>query len=170
MLMLWISSQSFAQNARSSLVTTDLASSLRSRNDISNGGNVNTKTLYYTPWNGRFFMWYKGCLLVFRRECRAREFSSREEVSVSCFGRSPQILRELLSECCTEYAKLVQEKTCLYEHEDRTWTRSAVSSIRRTSTIILDENRKIYRLFNPTGLLGSLLAQHTNTRCRPDNK
>ncbi|KAG9230394.1 BCS1 N terminal-domain-containing protein [Amylocarpus encephaloides] len=89
MLMLWISSQSFTQNARSSLITTDLASSLRSRNGLSNGGNANKKALYYTPWNRRFFMWYKGRLLVFRREYRAREFSSREEVTISCFGRSP---------------------------------------------------------------------------------
>ncbi|KAH8772428.1 P-loop containing nucleoside triphosphate hydrolase protein [Hyaloscypha sp. PMI_1271] len=101
---------SFAQNARSSLVTTDLASSLnRSRNDPSNGGDVNKKTLYYTPWNGRFLM-------------------CREEVSISCFGRSPQILKELLSECRTEYAKL--------------WIRSVVSKTRRTLTVILDESRK----------------------------
>ncbi len=69
MFMLWISSQSFAQNARSSLATTDLASSLnRSRNDPSNGGDASKKTLYYTLWNGRFFMRYKGCLLWFRRQ------------------------------------------------------------------------------------------------------
>ncbi|KAF8855973.1 P-loop containing nucleoside triphosphate hydrolase protein, partial [Acephala macrosclerotiorum] len=142
-LMLWISSQSFAQNARSSLVTTELASSLnRSRNDGSNGRDSNKKTLYYTPWNGRFFMWYKGRLLVFRREYRAGEFSSREEVSISCFGRSPQILKELLSECCAEYAKLVRDKTSLYEHQDGAWIRSAVSNIRRISTIVLDESRK----------------------------
>jgi chaperone BCS1 len=141
--MLWTSSQSFAKNARSSLVTTDLASLLnRSRNDPSNGGDANKKTLYYTPWNGRFFMRYKGRLLVFRRQYQAGEFSSREEVSISCFGRSPQILRELLSECRTEYTKLVQGKTCLYEHEDGKWIRSAVSKIRRTWTVILDEGRK----------------------------
>lgn len=58
-LMLWISSQSFAQNTSSSLVSTDLASSLnRSRNHRSNGGDANKKTLYYTPWNGRFFVQY----------------------------------------------------------------------------------------------------------------
>jgi chaperone BCS1 len=144
MLMLWTSSQSFAKNARSSLVTTDLASSLnRSRNDPSNGGDANKKTLYYTPWNGRFFMRYKGRLLVFRRQYQAGDYSSREEVSISCFGRSPQILKQLVSECRAEYAKLVQGKTCLYEpHQDGTWRRSAVSKIRRTSTVILDESRK----------------------------
>ena len=140
--MLWISSQSIAENARSSLVTTDLASSLnRSRNDPPKSGDVNKKTLYYTPWNGRFPMWYKGHLLVLRRH-QAGELISREEVSISCVGRSPQILRELLSECRTEYAKLVQGRTCLYEHQDGKWIRSAVSKIRRTSTVILKEDRK----------------------------
>lgn len=143
MFMLWTSSQSFAKNARSSLVTTDLASSLnRSRNDPSNSGDANKKTLYYTPWNGRFLMRYKGRVLVFRRQYQAGDFSSREEVSISCFGRSPQILKELLSECRTEYTKLVQGKTCLYEHQDGKWIRSAVSKVRRTSTVILDEDRK----------------------------
>jgi mitochondrial chaperone BCS1 len=128
MLMLWISSQSFAQNARSSLVTTDLAFSLnRSRNNPSNGRDANKKTLYYTPWNRRFFIRYKGRLLVFRRQYRAGDYSSREEVSISCFGRSPQILRELLSECNAEYVNLVRDKTCLYEHQDGRWTRSKIS-------------------------------------------
>jgi mitochondrial chaperone BCS1 len=143
MLMLWVSSQSFAKNARSSLVTTDLASSLnRSRNDPSNGGDANKKTLYYTPWNGSFPLRYKGRRLVFRRQYQAGDFSSREDVYISCLGRSPQILKELLSECRTEYAKLVQGKTCLYEHQDGTWARSAVSDIRPISTVILNESRK----------------------------
>ena len=143
MLMLWTSSQNFAQNARSSLVTTGLASSLkRSRNDPSNGGDANKKTLYYTPWNGSFFMRYKGRLLVFRRQYQAGEFSSREEVSISCFGRSPQILRELISDCNTEYANLVRDKTCIYEHQDGRWTRSAVVNRKRIETVILNESEK----------------------------
>jgi chaperone BCS1 len=141
--MLWISSQSFAQNACSSLVTTDLASSLnRSRNDLSNGGDANKKTLYYTPWNGRFFMRYKGRLLVFRRQYQAGDFSSREEVSISCFGRSPQILKELVSECNTKYTNLVRDKTCLYEHQDGRWTRSAVVNRKRIETVVLNESEK----------------------------
>ena len=142
--MLWISAQSFAQNASSLLVTTDLAASLnRSRNHRSNGGDANKKTLYYTPWNGRFFVQYKGRRLVFRRQYQAGEFRSREEVSISCFGNSPQILKELLNECCTEYAKLVQGKTCVYEpHPEGAWIRSAVSKLRRISTVILDGTRK----------------------------
>jgi chaperone BCS1 len=87
-------------------------------------------------------MWYKGHLLVFRRQYQAGEFSSREEVSISCFGRSPQILRGLLSECNTEYTKLVQDKTCVYEHQDGTWARSEVADRRRIETVVLNKSRK----------------------------
>ncbi|KAH6702763.1 BCS1 N terminal-domain-containing protein [Leptodontidium sp. MPI-SDFR-AT-0119] len=143
MLILWISFQSFAQNTLSSLVTTNLDPSLsHSRNSHSNGGDANKKTLYYTPWNGRFLFRYKGRLVVFRRQYQAGDFRSREDVSISCFGRSSQILKELLSECRTEYAKLVQGKTCLYEHKDGAWIRSAVSDIRPISTVVLDESKK----------------------------
>jgi chaperone BCS1 len=143
MFMLWISSQSFAQNARSSLVTTDVASSLnRSRNDPSNSGDASKKTLYYTPWNGCFFMPYKGRLLWFRRQYQAGEISSREEASISCFGRSPRILRELLSECRTEYTNLVWDKTCIYEHQDGRWTRSVMANRKRIETVILNKRIK----------------------------
>jgi BCS1 N terminal len=128
MLMKWISSQDFTQYARSSLVTTDLATAMP-RFGRSNDGDTKQKTIYYTPWNGRFFIRYKGHLIVFRREYRAGEFTGREEVSISCYSRSPQILRELLTQCCIEYSELVRGKTSLYEHEDNDWTRSKVSDI-----------------------------------------
>jgi mitochondrial chaperone BCS1 len=80
---------------------------------------------------------------VFQCQYQAGEFRSREEVSISCFGNSPQILKELLNKCCTEYAKLVQGKTCIYEpHHEGTWIRSAVSKLRYISTVILDKSRK----------------------------
>jgi chaperone BCS1 len=141
MLMMWISSQSFTKHARSSLATTELASA-STRFGRSNNRDTKQKTIYYTPWNGRFFIRYNGHLLVFRREYRSGEITGREEVSISCFSRSPQILRELLSECCIEYSKLVQDKTSLYEHEDGTWERSIVSDIRPISTVILNESGK----------------------------
>jgi chaperone BCS1 len=118
-LMMWISSQSFTQNARSSLATTDLASSWTWSKRLSSE-DTNKKTLYYTPWNGRFFIRYNGHLLVFRHEYRTGEFTGREEVSISCFSRSPQIIKELLTECCIEYSKLAQDKTSLYGHKDDT--------------------------------------------------
>jgi mitochondrial chaperone BCS1 len=125
------------------LATTELASSNRSRSDHSNGGDANKKTLYYTPWNGRFFVWYKGHLLVFRHQFKASDFSSREEVSISYFGRSLQILRELLSEYNTEYTKLVQDKTYIYKYQEGTWARSEVADRRRIKTVVLNESKKV---------------------------
>jgi chaperone BCS1 len=169
MLMLWICSQKFAQNARSSIATTDLASSLnRSRSDRSNGGDVNKKTLYFTPWNRRFFWRYKGRLLVFRRQYQAGEYSSREDVSISCFGKSPQILKELLDECYMEYAKLLQGKTCIYKpHQDGSWARSAVTKVRRISTVIIKEKRKEKLLGDITEFLNPASQQWYSDRDIP---
>src|SRR6185437_14304876 len=47
-LMLWVSSQSFAQNARSSLVTTDLASSLNRSEMILEMAEMRIRGLYIT--------------------------------------------------------------------------------------------------------------------------
>jgi chaperone BCS1 len=87
-------------------------------------------------------MRYKGRLLWFRRQYQAGEFSSREEASISCFGRSPRILKELLSECRTEYTNLVRDKTCIYEHQDGRWTRSAMANRKRIETVVLNESEK----------------------------
>ncbi|KAH6670568.1 mitochondrial chaperone bcs1 [Halenospora varia] len=141
MFMIWVSSQSFAQHARSSLATTKLASAL-TRFRRSNDRDTKQKTIYYTPWNGCFFIRYNGHLLVFRRDYQAGEFNSQEEVSVSCFSRSPQILKELLTECYAEYSKLVQGKTSLYEHRDGAWERSIASDIRSILTVILNKGTK----------------------------
>ncbi|KAH7364894.1 BCS1 N terminal-domain-containing protein [Rhexocercosporidium sp. MPI-PUGE-AT-0058] len=168
MLILWISSQSFAQNTRSSLVTTNLDPSLsHSRNSHSNGGDANKKTFYYTPWNGRFLFRYKDRLVVFRRQYQAGDFRIREDVSISCFGRSSQILRELLSECRTEYAKLVQGKTCLYQHQDGIWTRSAVSDIRRISTVVLDKSKKRGLLDDMSDFLNPTAQRYYSNRGIP---
>ena len=70
MLIIWISSQSFTQHARSSLATTDIDLLHLTRFRRSNDGDTKQKTIYYTPWNGRFLFWYNGHLLVFRREYR----------------------------------------------------------------------------------------------------
>ncbi|KAH6700563.1 hypothetical protein BKA61DRAFT_636604 [Leptodontidium sp. MPI-SDFR-AT-0119] len=85
-LLLWVSSQSFTQEARSSLATTDLASA-PTRFRRSNDGDTKRKTISYTPWNGRFFIrsmvsdvrhistvilnetrrWYSNCGIPYRR-------------------------------------------------------------------------------------------------------
>jgi mitochondrial chaperone BCS1 len=123
MLIIWVSFQSWARHARSSLASTDMTSPWgwyprRNRyNDLYSDGGDTKKPLHYVPWNGRFLFWYNGHLLVFRRVRQSKEVhSAQEEVSISCFGGSPKVLRELLSECQSQYLKLVQGKTSIFEH------------------------------------------------------
>jgi chaperone BCS1 len=166
MLLWWVSTRSSTQYTRSSLATTDLASA------STEFGSPNTKQrpIRYTPWNGRFLIWHGGHLLLFRREYRAGEFNGREEVSISCFSRSPRILRELLTECCTEYSKLVQNKTSLYEHQDGVWVRSVVSDIRPISTVILNESKKSELLKDIENYLDPASRQWYSSRGIPYRK
>lgn len=87
MLLLWVSSQSFTQDARTSLATINFvsASTWFAR---SNDGDTKRKTIYYMLWNGHFFIRYNGYLIVFRHDYQPGESNSREEISLSCFGRS----------------------------------------------------------------------------------
>ncbi|EQL29130.1 hypothetical protein BDFG_08197 [Blastomyces dermatitidis ATCC 26199] len=57
-------------------------------------------------------------LYVFHLIMKDSSSGEREEVSVSCFGRSPEILREFFSDCRTEYLKAIQKKTSVFEHRD----------------------------------------------------
>jgi len=164
MLMTWISHQNVAQHARSSLASTEMISAVtRFRRPIN--GDVKPKTIYYTPWNGRFFIRYNSYLLVFRHQYRSRD--TDEEASVSCYGKSPQILRALLDECCIEYSKLVQGKTSLFEHQNSTWTRSVVSDIRPISTVILHERVKRELLKDIGGFLDQAARQWYSNRGIP---
>jgi len=97
MLLAWVSTQSFAKDSRSSLVSIDL------KRGYGFGVDASTKKpLQYAPWNGEFRFWYKNYPLLYRRVERKADYLSREkeEVSVSCFGWSSVILRDLLEECC----------------------------------------------------------------------
>jgi chaperone BCS1 len=64
------------------------------------------KLLQYSPWNETFSFWYKKHLFTFRSVQSENRFFPKEEISVSCIGRSPTVLRDLFSECRIEYLKL----------------------------------------------------------------
>ncbi|KAH8746605.1 P-loop containing nucleoside triphosphate hydrolase protein [Diaporthe sp. PMI_573] len=100
------------------------------------------KPLSYSPWNGRFFFLYKRHVLIYRCEEKELPFSTREEISLSCLGRSPKILRELLNECRTEYLQLVQDKTPVFEHRSSGWKRTVTRDIRSMSTVVMDKKEK----------------------------
>ena len=158
MLISWVSSQPFARSARSSLASVDLKSPGQWSGRTWQTGSVNKKPLHYAPWNGRFCFWHRHHLLMFRRMQKHGEFRfPREEVSLSCFGRSSSVLKELMDECRCHYLGLVQNRTAVYEHQGDKWKPSKTRNKRQISTVILNERVKealtndISDFLNPVG-------------------
>ncbi|KAH9205186.1 BCS1 N terminal-domain-containing protein, partial [Leptodontidium sp. 2 PMI_412] len=139
MLVAWISSQPFSHKASSVLASVG-AMRRGSANDHSDGNQK--KSLQYSPWNGSFSFWYKNRLLTFRSVQKEGRIFREEEISVSCIGRSPDVLRELFSECRAEYLKLVKNKTSVFEHRDRGWKKTRAIDKRPLDTVILEERKK----------------------------
>ncbi|KAH0526116.1 hypothetical protein TsFJ059_009485 [Trichoderma semiorbis] len=168
MLMLWISRQKFSQNSRRFLVNTDLYSRSSyvwgGSNDDSDDEDGDEEvsvdilgpkqTLHYTPSFGSHLFWYKGWPLFFERHQNQQQInfqsaSEREELSISCFGRNPRLLKELLFEARQMYLKKDERKTLIYRSSSGTayggepyWQRSMSRPNRPFSTVILSEKMK----------------------------
>ncbi|KAH8121641.1 hypothetical protein ACSS6W_003113 [Trichoderma asperelloides] len=168
MLMLWISRQKFSQNSRRFLVNTDLYS----RSSYVWGGNSDDdsddegeedmtvdfigpkQNLHYTPSFGSHLFWYKSRPLFFERHQNQQQInfqsaSEREELSISCFGRNPRLLKELLAEARQMYLKKDERKTLIYRSSSGSayggepyWQRSLSRPNRPFSTVILNEKLK----------------------------
>ncbi|PVH98633.1 mitochondrial chaperone BCS1 [Periconia macrospinosa] len=159
MLISWVCSQPFAQSVRASLAKVALESSGRgNRSGLQvHTGDGTKKPLHYSPWNGRFYFWYKRHFFFFERSQIRGEFGlPREEASISYFGRNPKVLRELLDECRRHYLGLIKNNTCVFEHQGGTWTPSKLRSKRDMSTVVLNNELKkmlvgdISDFLNPT--------------------
>ncbi|AEO58867.1 hypothetical protein MYCTH_2306553 [Thermothelomyces thermophilus ATCC 42464] len=74
--------------------------------------------------------------------------SEREEISISCFGRNPWILKELLHEARDAYLKKDEAKTAIYRGTTRSgtaephWQRCMSRTVRPFSTVILNDEAK----------------------------
>ncbi|KAJ4266317.1 hypothetical protein NW762_004301 [Fusarium torreyae] len=159
-VMAWVATQHFAQGSRRFMVNTNINS--RSwflfrwdddENEDDSGSGSVKKPLQYTPSVGSHFFWYKGHFLLFERhENRERNSfltsSEREELSISCFGRSPRVLKELLLDARTQYLKKDEKKTLIYRGamgsagSDPSWQRCMSRASRPVSTVILSEKVK----------------------------
>ncbi|KAM0262310.1 hypothetical protein ACHAQJ_001779 [Trichoderma viride] len=168
MLMLWISRQKFSQNSRRFLVNTDLYSRSSyiwgGSNDDSDDedGDEDTavdilgpkQNLHYTPSFGSHLFWYKNRPFFFERHQNQQQInfqsaSEREELSISCFGRNPRLLKDLLLEARQMYLKKDERKTLIYRSSSGTayggepyWQRSMSRPNRPFSTVILSEKLK----------------------------
>lgn len=66
----------------------------------------------------------------------------REEVTLSYFGRNLGVLRELLGECRCHYMKLVENKTCVFEHDNDRWKLSQSRRKRDAATVVIKDSIK----------------------------
>ncbi|CAI0642265.1 unnamed protein product [Colletotrichum noveboracense] len=141
-LMSWVAAQRFAKNSRRFVVNTNLNSRSwflwrwddddeedNDSGEASSEPGPKKKPLAYTPSFGSHTFWYRGHLLLFKRSQNQQQasylvVSEREEISVSCFGRNPWILKELLQEARTEYLKKDSQKTMIYRGSTRAGRRS----------------------------------------------
>lgn len=170
LLMLWTTKQSFAQKTRNFVVNTDIYSRNHNtwRDDESEdedeelvgvGGNVaacKKHSLHYTPSVGHHWFWYKRHLLRFERcvsqapKNTMRVAAETEEIKMSCFGRDPYILKELLHEAREMYLQKDDRKTIIYRANNTTssygtdsyWVRCMSRPNRSFSTVILPEKIK----------------------------
>ncbi|KAF0323379.1 mitochondrial chaperone bcs1 [Colletotrichum asianum] len=165
-LMSWVAAQRFAKNSRRFVVNTNLNSRSwflwrwddddeedNDSGEASSEPGPKKKPLAYTPSFGSHTFWYRGHLLLFKRSQNQQQasylvVSEREEISVSCFGRNPWILKELLQEARTEYLKKDSQKTMIYRGSTRagttepSWQRCMARTSRPFSTVILNEKTK----------------------------
>ncbi|KAF2874457.1 P-loop containing nucleoside triphosphate hydrolase protein [Massariosphaeria phaeospora] len=87
------------------------------------GSHAEKKSLHYSPCNGRSCFWHK-------------------HPYISCFGRNPVVLRELLNECRRYYLESVGNKTCVFEHQGDRWKASKSMAKREMSTVIINKKLK----------------------------
>ncbi|KAI1662144.1 BCS1 N terminal-domain-containing protein [Daldinia decipiens] len=162
--MAWVAKQRFSRSTRRFVVNTNFNSrnwflwydyeDEEDEEDIDEVINAGKKKgLAYTPSFGNHYFWYRGRLLLFRRtENRERNsfmpVSEREEISISCFGRNPWILKDLLLEARQLYLQKDERKTQIYRGTLKpgstapTWQRCMSRASRPFSTVILNERTK----------------------------
>ncbi|RWA04573.1 hypothetical protein EKO27_g10535 [Xylaria grammica] len=164
-LMAWVATQRFSQGARRFVVNTSLSSRSwflwrwddEDEDDEyeldGSGEKRKKKALSYTPSFGSHYFWYRGRLLLFRRTANREQnsfmlVSEREEISISCFGRNPWVLKELLLEAREKYIEKDEHKTQIYRgttksmSADPSWQRCMSRASRPFSTVILNEDTK----------------------------
>lgn len=166
MVMSWVAQQRFSRQSRRFIVNTNLNSRawvlwrlFEEEDDDDMDGyrgpgahKNNDKKLQYTPSYGTHIFWFRGQPLIFER-LENREHagglmaSETEEIHISCFGRRPSILKELLIEAREQHMAKDECKTLIYRGggnglEDAHWKRCMARSTRPFSTVILGEKVK----------------------------
>jgi chaperone BCS1 len=158
-IMAWVAVQRFSKDSRRFIANTNLNSRSwwvyrRSDEDEEDeeGTGTKKKPLNYTPTYGKHYFWYRGRLMAFTRD-RGQEqaflnSSEKEEIRVSCFGRNPWIIKELLNEAREMYMKRDESVTVIYRGSTKdgtsecSWQRCMARTSRPFSTVILNDKVK----------------------------
>ncbi|TLD28746.1 hypothetical protein PspLS_03222 [Pyricularia sp. CBS 133598] len=161
-VMAWVAKQSFSQKSRRFIVNTNTNSRNyfiwnwnddQKEDEDDSDLDMTRKPLSYTPDYGAHYFFYKRTLLCFlRSQGRENPYSlpsEKEEIYISCFGRNPAILKDLLNEARDVYLKRDEKKTAIYRGTvakgaaaEPTWSRCMARTSRPFSTVILNEKVK----------------------------
>ncbi|KAG5981194.1 hypothetical protein E4U55_003202 [Claviceps digitariae] len=168
MVLLWLSRQKFCHDSRHFVANTSVNNRNRGTymysyrtdhddddesdaqiNAITGASSSQKQALYYTPSFGTHSFWYRMRPLTFQRVQNRNQNndmsqSEKEEIRISCFGRNPHILKELLLEARRLHMKRDDHKTVIYRANmpESYWQRCMSRLNRPFSTIILNENVK----------------------------
>ncbi len=110
------------------------------------------RKIRYTPAVGRHIFWYKKHLVAFTRVKEDKQaifwVSQAERLYISCLGRNPRILKELLEDAQKAYLDRDGNKTVIYratrksEGGESEWHRCMSRPPRPMSTVVLDRKQK----------------------------
>lgn len=164
-VMAWVAKQNFSRRSRRFIVNTNTNSrswftwnwgdDKDENEDYSeSAAGLTRKPLSYTPDYGSHYFFYKRTLICFQRS-QGREShyylpSEKEELYISCFGRNPAILKDLLNEAREIYLQRDESKTAIYRgslprgstSSEPTWSRCMARTSRPFSTVILNDKVK----------------------------
>ncbi|KAJ5157698.1 uncharacterized protein N7482_008798 [Penicillium canariense] len=109
------------------------------------------KRLRFTPSQGRHYFWYQGRLLMLDRQYEkttARWVLNNEKLYLSCWGRDPSILHQLLSDAQHKFVERDGSRTIIYRGQrcssgtTFSWSRCMSRPPRPLDTVILDDAQK----------------------------
>ncbi|KAL4885244.1 BCS1 N terminal-domain-containing protein [Aspergillus karnatakaensis] len=114
------------------------------------------KKLRFTPSEGTHYFWFHGRPLAFIREKEENKngggtyygYGSKapERLSISCVGRDPRVLKELLIEAQKSYVARDSHNTVIYRGQKSggytEWSRCMARTPRALSTVVLDKGQK----------------------------
>lgn len=100
------------------------------------------RPLRVAPWDSSFLFWYQGHLLSYQSGFISIGVQREECISITCIGRSGNILNKWLEACHQEYLRQAHEKTVIFKHRNDYWRRTSSKPKRPLSTVVVDEQLK----------------------------